>query len=113
MLRNGSTGEEVMALQKTLMAKGINPGPIDGIFGPKTEDALKRFQERAGLEADGIAGPKTFAALEGMAKPSAPEEVPEAKKPAAQPDPAPAKEAESKYEPKDEPEAPESPQTAL
>jgi peptidoglycan hydrolase-like protein with peptidoglycan-binding domain len=96
MLRNGSTGEEVTALQKTLMAKGINPGPIDGIFGPKTEDAVKRFQDRAGLEADGIVGPKTFAALEGKAE-----------KPVADPDPAPAKAAEPEDEPKETPEQPD------
>jgi peptidoglycan hydrolase-like protein with peptidoglycan-binding domain len=65
MLRNGSSGSEVEDLQRKLAGQGINPGPVDGIFGPKTEDAVKRFQERAGLEEDGIAGPKTMAALEG------------------------------------------------
>ncbi len=64
MLRNGSQGDEVTELQKALLRKGINPGPIDGVFGPKTEDAVKRFQERNGLEVDGIAGPKTMAAFE-------------------------------------------------
>ena len=71
MLRNGSSGSEVEDLQRKLAGKGINPGPVDGIFGPKTEDAVKRFQERAGLEADGIAGPKTMAALETGAGTSA------------------------------------------
>ena len=64
MLRRGSRGEDVKALQRELLAKGINPGPVDGIFGPKTEDAIKRFQERFHLEVDGIAGPKTMAAFE-------------------------------------------------
>ncbi|MBT8212503.1 MAG: peptidoglycan-binding protein [Acidimicrobiia bacterium] len=63
MLRNGSSGEEVMALQKSLAAMGLNPGPADGIFGPKTEAAVKAFQEKAGLAADGIAGPNTMAAF--------------------------------------------------
>ncbi|MBT8213728.1 MAG: peptidoglycan-binding protein [Acidimicrobiia bacterium] len=63
MLRNGSSGDEVMALQKSLAAMGINPGPADGIFGPKTAAAVKQFQEKAGLDADGIAGPKTMAAM--------------------------------------------------
>jgi len=71
MLRNGSSGSEVEDLQRKLAGQGINPGPVDGIFGPKTEDAVKRFQERAGLDADGIAGPKTMAALEGGAASSA------------------------------------------
>ena len=63
MLRNGSSGDEVMALQKSLAAMGINPGPADGIFGPKTEAAVKQFQEKAGLSADGIVGPNTMAAM--------------------------------------------------
>jgi N-acetylmuramoyl-L-alanine amidase len=63
VLRNGSSGDGVEALQQKLLGQGINPGPIDGVFGPKTEDAVKRFQEREGLDADGIAGSKTFTAL--------------------------------------------------
>lgn len=73
ILRSGSSGEAVEALQKRLLGQGVNPGPVDGIFGHKTEDAVKRFQGREGLEADGIAGPKTFAAL-GMIEAEAPEE---------------------------------------
>ena len=63
MLRRGSSGDAVEALQKKLLAKGVNPGSADGIFGPKTEDAVRRFQEREGLQVDGIVGPKTFGAL--------------------------------------------------
>ena len=63
MLRNGSSGDEVMALQKSLAAMSIDPGPADGIFGPQTAAAVKQFQEESGLAADGIAGPKTMAAL--------------------------------------------------
>lgn len=72
MLRSGSKGAAVEALQKKLIAQGINPGPIDGVFGPKTADAVKRFQERKGLTADGIAGPKTLTALGLMDAPAAP-----------------------------------------
>ncbi len=72
MLRNGSSGPEVEELQRALLRKGINPGPADGVFGPKTEEAVRRFQERAGLESDGIAGPKTMAALEEKAAAGAP-----------------------------------------
>jgi lysozyme family protein len=63
MLRSGSHGDAVLALQKRLMAMGINPGPIDGAFGPKTHDAVERYQEQKGLQVDGIAGPETFASL--------------------------------------------------
>lgn len=63
ILRSGSRGEAVEALQKKLLGQGINPGPVEGVFGPKTEEALKRFQERQSLDADGITGPKTLAAL--------------------------------------------------
>jgi len=63
MVRSGSSGEAVETLQKKLAAKGFNPGAADGIFGPKTDDALRRFQEAEGLTVDGIAGPNTYAAL--------------------------------------------------
>ncbi len=72
-LCDGSRGEAVEALQKKLLGQGINPGPVDGVFGPKTEDAVKRFQDREGLEADGIAGPNTLTAL-GLVEVEAPEE---------------------------------------
>ena len=68
VLRNGAKGEQVEALQRQLQGQGFNPGKIDGVFGPKTEDALKRFQEKAGLTADGIAGAKTFTSLVKMSK---------------------------------------------
>ena len=72
MLKRGSRGDEVEALQRALPAKGINPGPVDGVFGPKTEAAVPRFQERSGLTADGIAGPKTTSALQAKTPSAAP-----------------------------------------
>ena len=59
MLRKGSSGDDVATLQKRLAAVGFDPGGADGIFGPKTEAALKAFQEANGLAVDGIAGPAT------------------------------------------------------
>lgn len=64
MLARGAEGKQVEALQKLLMAHGINPGPIDGLFGPKTEAAVRRFQEKTGLQVDGIVGPHTRKALQ-------------------------------------------------
>jgi len=55
-----------MALQKSLMAMGINAGTADGIFGPKTEAAVKQCQERCGVTADGIWGPGSQAAFDEM-----------------------------------------------
>jgi peptidoglycan hydrolase-like protein with peptidoglycan-binding domain len=63
ILRTGSSGDGVEELQKKLLGQGISPGPVDGVFGSKTEDAVKQFQTRQGLKVDGIAGLKTFTAL--------------------------------------------------
>ena len=59
-LRRGSRGEEVRALQAQL---GLPANEQDGIFGPRTEQALRAFQQRAGIQVDGIAGGQTQAAL--------------------------------------------------
>jgi peptidoglycan hydrolase-like protein with peptidoglycan-binding domain len=53
----------VRALQLRLRKLEQQPGPVDGLFGPLTEAAVKRFQNSAGLQVDGIAGPKTLKAL--------------------------------------------------
>ena len=51
-------------VQKRLAALGYNPGPADGVMGPKTKAAIVSFQRARGLVADGVMGPKTKAALE-------------------------------------------------
>ncbi len=56
-------GDDVRELQKALQEQGFDPGQIDGVFGKKTERAVKRFQKACGLKADGIAGKNTFFAL--------------------------------------------------
>jgi hypothetical protein len=53
----------VAALQVTLRARGLYHGTIDGIAGPATKTAVRRFQRRAHLVPDGIVGPKTRRAL--------------------------------------------------
>ena len=63
MLKMGSSGDEVTKLQKRLTKAGFDTGGADGAFGPKTEAALKAFQESAGIAVDGIAGPATNGAL--------------------------------------------------
>ena len=64
-LKRGSRGSEVTDLQKKLKAAGYDPGPIDGIFGPKTEAAVRAYQQAFGLTVDGIAGPQTMGSLNG------------------------------------------------
>ena len=60
LLRNGSRGEEVRELQQKLSDAGFDPGPIDGIFGSKTDAAVRKFQESKGITVDGIVGPMTW-----------------------------------------------------
>lgn len=52
-------------MQQKLLREGFNPGTADGIFGNATQAALLAFQRSAGLLADGVAGPRTHAALFG------------------------------------------------
>lgn len=61
--KRGSTGTEVRNIQSRLSAWGYNPGRVDGIYGAKTEAAVKRFQQKHGLTPDGIAGPATLAKI--------------------------------------------------
>lgn len=63
-LRHGDRGQAVLQLQKQLNAQGAKLF-ADGDFGAKTEAAVRAYQRKVGLVADGIAGPKTLAALAG------------------------------------------------
>lgn len=56
-------GQDIKVLQKALSALGFSCGGVDGIFGPHTEDALRKFQLNLGLPSDGIAGALTFRTL--------------------------------------------------
>lgn len=59
MLRVGSRGDSVKALQSALNQMGYNAGNVDGIFGNNTKNAVVRFQRDNGISADGIVGPNT------------------------------------------------------
>lgn len=59
----GSTGEEVKAIQKKLKAWGYYNGDVDGIYGSKTYNAVKKFQKKNNLKVDGIVGENTLKAL--------------------------------------------------
>ncbi len=56
-------GDAVQRIQQALLEVGIDPGPVDGIFGPKTEAAVLGFQLEKGLVPDGEVGPETAGAL--------------------------------------------------
>ena len=58
-LQKGSKGEEVTKLQTRLSDLGYLTGKIDGEYGNQTKTAVQKFQEKAGLKADGIAGVET------------------------------------------------------
>lgn len=63
ILYPGARGPQVQLLQLALGRAGFDPGGTDGIFGRRTREALVLFQAENGLVADGIAGPRTHAAL--------------------------------------------------
>lgn len=59
----GSNGDEVRKIQEKLKEWGYYEGNVDGIYGSKTYNAVKKFQSKNGLKVDGVAGEKTLAAL--------------------------------------------------
>ncbi len=59
----GSRGNEVTQIQTKLKRWGYYNGNIDGIYGSQTQEAVRYFQRKNGLAVDGIAGPKTLAAM--------------------------------------------------
>ena len=63
ILRKGSTGMAVLALQKKLNALGYDCGNADGIFGKKTLTAVKAYQKDKKLTVDGVVGLKTWGEL--------------------------------------------------
>lgn len=59
----GSRGQEVINIQTRLKNWGYYSGTVDGVFGSKTQSAVKSFQRKNGLTPDGIAGPATLAKI--------------------------------------------------
>ena len=62
-LYNGCVSKPVKVLQGLLICNGCDTGGLDGIFGAKTEAAVRAYQSKKGLCVDGIAGRETFRAL--------------------------------------------------
>jgi len=55
--------DKVRRAQQALQTKGFDPGPIDGIIGPRTEDAIRSFQDRYGIKATAKLDNQTLYAL--------------------------------------------------
>ncbi|PEZ84166.1 L,D-transpeptidase family protein [Bacillus sp. AFS017274] len=62
-LKKGSSGPQVIELQKRLTKLGYSTKGVDGSFGKNTEAAVKKFQKAKKLTSDGVVGPKTKKAL--------------------------------------------------
>ena len=63
LYKRGSSGQRVTEIQTRLKNWGYYAGEIDGVYGSRTEDAVRWFQRQNGLSTDGQAGPQTLAAL--------------------------------------------------
>jgi peptidoglycan hydrolase-like protein with peptidoglycan-binding domain len=62
LIRQGDQDHPVRTLQDLLRARG-HTVTVDGIFGPRTDAAVRDFQRQKGLGVDGIVGPNTWSAL--------------------------------------------------
>jgi putative chitinase len=66
VLKTGSSGPRVTALQQLLSQRGFDPGGVAGQFDQATDAAVRAYQASVGLHVDGQAGPNTFASLEAI-----------------------------------------------
>ena len=63
ILNSGSTGDDVQTVQEEMNEHTSHSLTIDGIYGPKTREAVISFQEKNDLQVDGIVGPETAGSL--------------------------------------------------
>lgn len=63
-IKAGDTGDDVKRLQRVFArVKALGPNDVDGVFGPRTTQAVKDFQQSNGLAVDGVVGPATWAKI--------------------------------------------------
>lgn len=70
-------GADVMELQERLVELGYGPLAIDGVYGPKTVEAVQRFQRDQRLASDGVVGASTWGALAGDSLSAVQQDTPE------------------------------------
>ena len=63
---------QVRTIQRTLRRLGWQPGPVDGLYGPRTEAAVTRFQSATRVATDGIVGPQYAPGIDAGEKRAAP-----------------------------------------
>jgi N-acetylmuramoyl-L-alanine amidase len=61
-------GDDVAELQERLLSLGFSPERVDGVFGPNTEQAVRKFQRHVGLAGDGTVGPQTLRAFADLSR---------------------------------------------
>jgi peptidoglycan hydrolase-like protein with peptidoglycan-binding domain len=64
ILHGATGGEDVRQAQAALSSAGFDPGPMDAVFGRRTERAVREYQKARRLEVDGLVGPETWERLE-------------------------------------------------
>lgn len=95
LLKRGSRGDVVLQLQTQLQQQGYSPGSLDGIYGRRTQAAVRAFQQDQGLTVDGIVGRETWTALDQIASAPSSEPIqarpspPEPTSPSTSPRPSP------------------------
>jgi len=68
LLRRGDSGPAVYELQGFLKLRGFAPGPLNGTFSTATYQAVRAFQQRRGLDVDGVVGPATRGAFLALSR---------------------------------------------
>lgn len=58
------TKDQIQQVQERLKAEGVDPGPVDGVMNPRTEAALRQYQEKHGLPVSGAADEATLRRLQ-------------------------------------------------
>lgn len=64
LIKRGSLSNYVLVAQDDLNTLGYSTGGLDGIFGARTQDAVRRYQQNVGLTSDGIVGCNTWRSLQ-------------------------------------------------